>query len=321
MPSLTGFGSRRGGVENLGVRHLRRVGASAGVAFVQAMESVCPGAPEVAVSQLLHRRCFQRFLPEHVRKALGEDALRDAALQLPFVAGLVDVFHALEGFRARRQHLALFAPFFPYKVTMELFGVTRWQVLMARLHAAEHGAERPVPPAVTSFRVKPEAAGKLNAFANSPENMQIMACNGGKAHDCIVSLKQVPEKLWQKYEKESADWPADLRVSRTKFLELFNQPGCFQILRAKLCLCGPCHTSTARSTSRPCSRSLPTSHLIWGPRWATPSSCAPSGCTATSRTSTAGAARCSRRWRRSASCTRSAAAPTGAASVSMVSTR
>ena len=112
---------------------------------------------------------------------------------------------------------------------------------MARLHAAEHGAERPVPPAVTSFRVKPEAAGKLNAFANSPENMQIMACNGGKAHDCIVSLKQVPEKLWQKYGKESADWPADLRVSRTKFLEFFNQPGCFQILRAKSCLCGPCH--------------------------------------------------------------------------------
>ena len=128
LPSLTGFGSRSGGVGELGRRHLRRVGAEAGVAFIQAMESVCPGAPEVAMAQLLRRRTVQALLPEHVRKALGKHALRDAALKLPFVAGLVKVFHALEGFRARRQHLSLFAPFFPYKVTMELFGVTRWQV-------------------------------------------------------------------------------------------------------------------------------------------------------------------------------------------------
>ena len=135
------------------------------MAFVQAMESVCPGEPQLAFEQLLKRRGFQSFLPERVRKALDKNALRDQALKLPLVAGLVGVFHKLEGFRARRQHLALFAPFFPYSVTMELFGVTRWQVLMARLHAAEHGAHRPVPPAVTSFRIKPEAAG---AHAQSP---------------------------------------------------------------------------------------------------------------------------------------------------------
>ena len=62
-----------------------------------------------------------------------------------------------------------------------------------------------------------------------------------KAHDCIVSMKQVPDKLWQKYEKESAEWPAELRMARSAFLAFFNQPGCFQILRAKSCLCGPCH--------------------------------------------------------------------------------
>jgi len=208
---------------------------------VQAMESVCPGEPEAAFAQLLKRRSFQSFLPEHVRKALDKDALRDAALKLPFVTGLVDVYHKLQGFRARRQHLALFAPFFPYKVTMELFGVSRWIVLQARLHAAEHGAERPVPPAIARFSISPEAAAKVNAFANSPENVQILANNGGKAHDCVVGMKQVPEKLWQKYEKESAEWPAELRVGRSAFLAFFNQPGCFQILRAKSCLCGPCH--------------------------------------------------------------------------------
>ena len=166
VPSLTGFGANTvGGVAGLRARRLRDLGAEAGVAFVQAMESVCPGDPAAAFAQLLKRRSFQSWLPEHVRKALSPTALRDQALKLPFVSGLVDVFHKLEGFRARRQHLALFAPFFPYNVTMSLFGVTRWQVLMARLHAAEHGAERPVPPAVASFRVKGQGDGRREGGA------------------------------------------------------------------------------------------------------------------------------------------------------------
>eukprot|EP00966_Prymnesium_polylepis_P026230 605014-Prymnesium_polylepis.1 len=87
---------------------------------------------------------------------------------------------------------------------------------------------RPVPPAVASFRVKPEAATKLNAFANSPENVQIMACprSSGSSY---------------KYQKETADWPAELRVERSSLLTFVNQPGCFHIFRAKSCLCGPCH--------------------------------------------------------------------------------
>ena len=35
---------------------LRDIGAAAGVAFVQAMESVCPGEPEAAFSQLLKQQ-------------------------------------------------------------------------------------------------------------------------------------------------------------------------------------------------------------------------------------------------------------------------
>ena len=175
LSSLTpgrGFGGRHGGVSGLGERRLRAIGEAAGTAFVQAMESVCPGEPHAAFAQLLKRRSFQAFLPEGVRKALKKNALRDAVLEMPFVEGLVEVYHKLEGFRARRQHLSLFAPFFPYKVTMELFGVKRWHVHQARLHSAEYSAERQVPPAVKSFRIKPEAATALNAFANSPENVR-----------------------------------------------------------------------------------------------------------------------------------------------------
>jgi hypothetical protein len=123
---------------------------------------------------------------------------------------------------------------------MQLFSVTRWMVLQARMHAAEHGAERPVPPAVASFRVTPEAAAKLNAFANSPENVQILANNGGSAN-VASGLKQVPEKLWHKYDTDMQGVKSELRVDRSTFLKFFNQPGCFQILRAKSCLCGPCH--------------------------------------------------------------------------------
>lgn len=109
---------------------------------------------------------------------------------------------------------------------------------MARIHAGEHGAERPVPPVVASFRVRPEAAAALNAFANSPENVQLLA--RGKANEVAAGLKQPPEKLWLKYEKESASWPEHLRISRSLFLTFFNQ-SCFQLLKAKSCLCGPCH--------------------------------------------------------------------------------
>ena len=81
LPSLTGYGSRSGGIGGLKSRMLRYIGEEAGVAFIQAMESVSPGDPEAAFAQLLKRRSFQQFLPEHVRKALGKHALRDAALK------------------------------------------------------------------------------------------------------------------------------------------------------------------------------------------------------------------------------------------------
>eukprot|EP00966_Prymnesium_polylepis_P113470 2623688-Prymnesium_polylepis.1 len=69
LPSLLGFGSRSGGVAALKDRCLRDIGAAAGVAFVQAMESVCPGELHMAFAQLLKRRSFQPYLPENVRKA------------------------------------------------------------------------------------------------------------------------------------------------------------------------------------------------------------------------------------------------------------
>eukprot|EP00966_Prymnesium_polylepis_P226858 5248696-Prymnesium_polylepis.2 len=95
----------------------------------------------------------------------------------------------------------MLAPHFSYTVTQDLFGVSEWKVYQARLHAAEYGGARPIPPRVGSFRIKPEAAEHLNAFANTPENVQIIATYEGKARKPIVELKQVPEKLWLKYAK------------------------------------------------------------------------------------------------------------------------
>eukprot|EP00966_Prymnesium_polylepis_P008401 193694-Prymnesium_polylepis.1 len=74
LPSLSRFGSRSGGVAGLKDRRLRQLGAAAGVEFIQAMESVCPGNPQAAFDQLLKRRDFQARLPEHVRKSLDKNA-------------------------------------------------------------------------------------------------------------------------------------------------------------------------------------------------------------------------------------------------------
>ena len=42
---------------------------------------------------------------------------------MPFMQGMVSVYHALPGWRTRRQHLSLVAPYFSYPVVMSLFGV------------------------------------------------------------------------------------------------------------------------------------------------------------------------------------------------------
>ena len=270
-PGHVVFGARCGGdLTMLRRERLRLLGAAAGEAFVYAMDSVCPGNPEGAWHVLLHRRAFQtRFLPEELRHGLSRTHLRDKLLQMPFVKTFVQarvrcsrpwpqpyfglhtsliwsahlplfwqVYGGLPNERLRRQHLSMFAPHFSYTVTQDLFGVSEWKVYQARHHAAEYGGARPVPPRVGSFRIKPEAAEHLNAFANSPENVQIIATYEGKARKPIIELKQVPEKLWLKYAKVT---PEELRVSRSKFLEFLNQPGVFRILRAKSCLCGPCN--------------------------------------------------------------------------------
>ena len=87
------------------------------------------------------------------------------------------------------------------QVTRRLFGVSRLKVYAAKLHAAAHGAAANVPPAVTSYRLKPEAASALNAFANDPSNVQLLADNKGASHE-KVALKQVPAKLYKKYDAE-----------------------------------------------------------------------------------------------------------------------
>lgn len=129
---------------------------------------------------------------------------------------------------------------------MQLFGVSRFKVYVAKVHASTDGAARRTPPSLSSFRIKPEVAAKLNAFANDPSNVQLLADNKGASH-VSVALKQVPEKLYKKYE---AEVPPELRVSRSKFLEFFKQP-VFCLMRSKSCLCGPC-TEHGTQVFAPC---------------------------------------------------------------------
>ena len=77
-------------------------------------------------------------------------------------------------------------------MTRLAFGVSRWKVWSAKVHAGTHGAAANVPPSVTTFRIKPEAASALNAFSNDPSTVQLLADNKGASHHS-VALKQAPE--------------------------------------------------------------------------------------------------------------------------------
>lgn len=155
---------------------LRLIGQPASEAFVKAMHSISPTEPEAVFAQLLKRKEFQlTWLPDELRDGLLAVRRRQLLFETPFMAGMVETYRALTGWRARRQHLALVAPFFPIPVVMALFDVGRVKVWLARLHAKEHGADRAVPPSRVSYRIKPELAAYLNAFVNDPNFIQILA--------------------------------------------------------------------------------------------------------------------------------------------------
>ena len=131
----------------------------------------------------------------------------------------------------------MFAPFYPYEVTMRLFDVSRHKVYVARIQAAAYGgAAHLVPRRVAPLRITRPASEALLQFLNDDENVQILAhslSHGRESH----GLKQVPEKLFVKYQAVTDN---KLRVSRSTFLEYISSARCFYILRARTCLCSPC---------------------------------------------------------------------------------
>ena len=172
------FGARSGGLSGLkqGGSRLREVGDAAGIAFLDAMESIAPGDPEGAFAQLMLKPSFRnRFLASEWRDGLGKAAVQEQILGTPFVATFVKTYKLLDGYRAKRQLLSIFAPFFPYAVTMQLFGVGRKAVHAARVHAGEYGGARPVPASLNSYRITPEAAEGVSAFVSKPDFTQARA--------------------------------------------------------------------------------------------------------------------------------------------------
>ena len=155
-------------------------------------------------------------------------------LETPLVKGLVDIYHKLQGFKLKRQHLSLVAPHLPYDIVRQLFGVSRcarrhilrtctdcpadsWptcptvtdrpcvslaagKVYAARLHAAGVGSDRPVPTRVISYRIKPEHAAQLTAFTARPEITQTLASSGSKK-GATTELRLKPEVLFRKYQE------------------------------------------------------------------------------------------------------------------------
>eukprot|EP00966_Prymnesium_polylepis_P182923 4238606-Prymnesium_polylepis.1 len=53
-----------------------------------------------------------------MRNGLSPAGRRRLLLETPFMQGMVDVYRALTGWREKRQHLSLVAPYFSYPVVM-----------------------------------------------------------------------------------------------------------------------------------------------------------------------------------------------------------
>jgi hypothetical protein len=119
------IGSRKGVLSELmeGGSQLREIRRLAGDAFVAAMESVSPGEPQAVFAELMRAPSFRHtYLPKEWRDGLTTASIQKQMLETPFVAGMVTVYHELRGFRAKRQHLALFAPHFSVKVCLPYVG-------------------------------------------------------------------------------------------------------------------------------------------------------------------------------------------------------
>ena len=127
-----------------------------------------------------------------------------------------------------------------YACTMRLFGVSRFLVFVARVHAAEIGPDRPVAPKPVTFRITPEAAEHVTAFIDRPEFIQVHAHQKDKAgaDGPLMELLLPRERLWRKYDEAT---PRDdpNRVSRSAFLSHTNVSS-LRMLACRSCLCGPC---------------------------------------------------------------------------------
>ena len=135
-----------------GGRHLRELASLGYKALVEALECVCPGDPAALFREILKKPVFcNEYLPKEIRDDLRSSAkvmggrfanerfyevkhhLKNLyqyifathphapvpsaphlgrLLDTPFVKSFVEVYHNLRGFRAKRQHLSLFAPHF-----------------------------------------------------------------------------------------------------------------------------------------------------------------------------------------------------------------
>ena len=231
----------RGGLDALkeGGAQLRRIGQLASTEFEAAMRRLSPTQPDLVFKQLLARKEFRlTWLPEELRDGFSAARVRQLLLETPFMQGMVDVYRALPHWRARRQHLALVAPYFPYLLVMALFGIGRWAVFTARVHAKDHGADRPVPPSSVSFRIKPEQAQHLNAFVNNPAFIQILAHNKDQSADGepVSELKVKRAALAKAYAEAT---PEKDQIHRTKVLEFLSDDR-LRMMACKSCLCGPC---------------------------------------------------------------------------------
>ena len=211
--------------ERLTARYHRSIAKAAGKAFKRAMCSVCPNEPVKAFQALRQSASF-------IAEWCPEDSGYDDIIDLPFVRGMVEAHHQAPK-ESKRGILALFAPYFPIGVTVDLFKVKPHEVTAAKLQDADAMAGQTI--AKKTFE-RMRLGGRAFAFMHQwcRSSFAVTASDGSSTNRKRLEIRA---RLYKRYKAM-----ADSEGVRAVKIDCFNKhmKDGFEDESIESCCCGGC---------------------------------------------------------------------------------
>jgi hypothetical protein len=228
--SLKGDPSFAKDLEAMSDQYVRYLASSANKAFKHAMHSVCPSNPMKAFEALRRSASFAaEWCLEEYDSVLEEYG---SVLDLPFIQGMIKAYQDAPK-ESRHSILALFAPYFPADVTMELFGVSAYEVTAAKLQDANAMAGQTV--AKKTFQ-RMRLGGRTFAFMHQ-WCRSLFAVTAGDVSSKNRKRLEIRARLHKRYKAM-----ADAEGVRAVKIDCFNKhmKDGFEDEKIESCCCGGC---------------------------------------------------------------------------------